>query len=153
MVFWHEFAAAEPEFAERIQRIFDAHIHKTMATLRRDGSPRISGTEATFKNGELWLGGGTKSLKVRDLLRDPRVAVHCAPLDAKMVEGDAKLSGRVVEETDDEVIARAFEARPDDATFLRLAIDEAVLTRVVDEVRLEVELWTPSGGLRVLAAA
>lgn len=153
MANWGEFAAAEPDFAERIQRVFDAHIHKTMATLRRDGSPRISGTEATFKNGELWLGGGTASLKVRDLQRDPRVAVHCAPLDAKMVEGDAKLSGRAIEETDDSVITRAFEARPDDATFLWLDIDEAVLTRVVDGVRLEVELWTPSDGLRVLVAA
>jgi hypothetical protein len=123
-----------------------------MATLRRDGSPRISGTEATFKNGELWLGGGTKSLKVRDLLRDPRVAVHSAPLDAKMVDGDAKLSGRVVEETDDAVITAAFEARPDGATFFRLDLDEAVLTRVVEGVRLEVELWTASGGLRTLIA-
>ena len=153
MASWGEFASAEPKFAGRIERVFEAHIHKTMATLRRDGSPRISGTEAVFREGELWLGGGTRSLKVRDLLRDPRVAVHSAPLDAKMVEGDAKLSGRVVEETDDAVIERAFEARPENATFFRLEIDEAVLTRVVDEVRLEVELWTPSGGLRVLTAA
>lgn len=153
MANWEAFAAAEPDFAERIQRVFDAHIHKTMATLRRDGAPRISGTEATFKNGELWLGGGTTSLKVRDLLRDPRVAIHSAPVDVKMIEGDAKLSGVAVEETDDAVIARAFEARPDNATFLRLDIHEAVLTRVVDGVRLEVELWTPADGLRTLVAA
>lgn len=153
MATWDEFAAREPGFAERIERIFDAHIHKTMATLRRDGSPRISGTEVTFKNGELWLGGGTASVKVRDLMRDPRVAVHCAPIDTKMVEGDAKLSGRAVLETDESVIDAAFAARSEDASFFRLDIDEAVLTRVVDAERLDVELWTASAGLRVLTAA
>ena len=30
-------------------RCFDAHKHKTLATLRKDGSPRISGTEVVFR--------------------------------------------------------------------------------------------------------
>jgi len=30
-----------PELAARAQRCFDAHGHKTIATLRLDGSPRI----------------------------------------------------------------------------------------------------------------
>jgi hypothetical protein len=152
MAAWHEIVAREPEFANRIQRLFDAHIHKTMATLRRDGAPRISGTEATFKNGELWLGGVTASMKVRDLLRAPRVAVHCAPLAAEMVEGDAKLSGRAVVEADESVLGQSFEQRPDVATFFRLDIDEVVLTRVVSN-QLDVELWRPADGLRTLSPA
>ncbi len=65
-----------PEFAARFLRLFEAGKHKTMATLRRDGSPRISGTETQFKQGELWLGSMTKAVKAADLLRDGRVAVH-----------------------------------------------------------------------------
>jgi hypothetical protein len=34
-----------PEFAERVRRLFDARKHKTIATLRSDGAPRISGIE------------------------------------------------------------------------------------------------------------
>ena len=152
MATWGEFAAAEPAFAERVQRIFDAHRHKTMATLRLDGSPRISGTEADFRDGDVWLGGGTASVKVRDLLRDPRVALHCAPLDPEMVEGDAKLSGRVIEVPVAD-LAESRDELPENATFFRVDIDEVVLTRVVDNARLEIELWRPGEGLRVLIGA
>lgn len=151
MVAWHEFAAAEPAFAERVRALFDAHIHKTMATLRRDGAPRISGTEADIRDGELWLGGGTASVKVRDLLRDGRVAIHSAPLDAQMVEGDAKLSGRAVEVPIAD-LNRPPDEIPEGATFFRVELDEVVLTRVADQ-RLILELWTPSGGLRELPTA
>ena len=53
MASWTEFSAAAPELAERVKKRFDAHKHKTMATLRKDGSPRISGTEVEFRDGEL----------------------------------------------------------------------------------------------------
>ncbi len=45
MASWQDVENAEPEFAARIRRIFDAHKHKTLATLRADGSPRLSGIE------------------------------------------------------------------------------------------------------------
>ncbi|MDH3306761.1 MAG: pyridoxamine 5-phosphate oxidase, partial [Acidimicrobiia bacterium] len=48
MVAWKDFKAAAPEFAERVRRLFDAGRHKTIATLRADGSPRISGIECEF---------------------------------------------------------------------------------------------------------
>jgi len=48
MTAWREFEAAEPEFARRVRAPFDAHKHKTIATLRADGSPRISGIETSF---------------------------------------------------------------------------------------------------------
>ena len=46
---WDEVARSAPELATAVQRLFDAHKHRTMATLRRDGSPRISGIEATSR--------------------------------------------------------------------------------------------------------
>ena len=65
-----------------------------LATLRRDGSPRISGIEVTFADGQLWLGMMPDSRKALDLQRDPRFALHSAPLDADLKDGDAKISGR-----------------------------------------------------------
>jgi hypothetical protein len=56
MAAWHEVEQAAPEFAQRIRAVFDAHRHKTIATLRADGSARISGIEAAFEDGELVFG-------------------------------------------------------------------------------------------------
>lgn len=56
MANWEEFARSEPEFAALIKAGFDSHKHKRMATLRKDGSPRISGVETTFADDQLWLG-------------------------------------------------------------------------------------------------
>ena len=56
MASWSEFEAAAPQLAARVRERLDAHAHKTIATLRSDGSPRISGTEARIADGELWIG-------------------------------------------------------------------------------------------------
>jgi Pyridoxamine 5'-phosphate oxidase len=78
-----------------------------MATLRRDGSPRISGTEVDFADGEVWFGSMPGAVKARDLQRDPRVAVHRATVDPKLADGDAKLAGTAEEITDEEGKAAA----------------------------------------------
>ena len=78
MTSWDEVEAAAPELAGRARAAFDAHKHKLLATLRRDGSPRISGIEATFADGELWLGMMPGSRKALDLRRDPRLPVLAA---------------------------------------------------------------------------
>src|SRR5207248_11650375 len=99
---WNDVRKAAPDLSAAVQRRFDAHIHKTLATLRADGSPRISGQEASFRDGELWLGMMPDSRKAQDLLRDPRLALHSATVDPDMAGGDAKLSGQAAEVTDEE---------------------------------------------------
>jgi Pyridoxamine 5'-phosphate oxidase len=84
MARWSEVTAAAPELAGKARALFDAHRHKTMATLRKDGSPRISGTEATFADGDLWLGAMHHSLKALDLRRDPRLALHSATAERQL---------------------------------------------------------------------
>ncbi|WP_279582144.1 pyridoxamine 5'-phosphate oxidase family protein [Fodinicola feengrottensis] len=76
MTAWRDVEAAEPEFARRVRALFDAHKHKTIATLRADGSPRISGIETVFEAGELGFGSMPKARKGADLRRDPRFALH-----------------------------------------------------------------------------
>ena len=101
MASWKDVEHAEPEFAARVQQIFDAHKHKTIATLRADGSPRISGIEVEFAEGELRFGSMPDARKGADLRRDPRFALHSATVDPPEGDpagwpGEAKIAGRAV---------------------------------------------------------
>jgi hypothetical protein len=98
---WSEVEAEAPELVALARRYLDANKHKVLATLRRDGSPRVSGTEVQFSHGELWLGSMPRALKARDLQRDPRFALHGGPADPDAGwDGDAKLAGLAEEVTD-----------------------------------------------------
>ncbi len=107
---WSVFEAAAPELAARVRARLDAHTHLTIATLRKDGSPRISGIEAQFLEGDLWFGSMPDAVKARDLQRDPRFALHSGTGDVSDWEGDAKVSGRAEEITDPERMKAIFEA-------------------------------------------
>src|SRR5215210_3401519 len=76
MATWKEFSDAAPELARAARELLDAHVHKTIATLRADGSPRISGIEAQVLMDDLWFGSMPGAVKARDLQRDPRFALH-----------------------------------------------------------------------------
>jgi hypothetical protein len=146
MTAWREFEQAAPEFAQRVRSLFDAHRHKTIATLRLDGSPRISGIEAAFEDGELVFGSMSDARKGADLRRDPRFALHSATVDpvegaeAKW-PGEAKISGQAV-------AAGPIGDGPDGDRFCA-DIVEVVHTHLNDEATaLVVEWWTPTRGLR-----
>ena len=137
---------AEPVFAERVRRRFGVGVNKAIATLRKDGSPRISATELEFEDGELTLGMMGGSLKLLDVRRDPRVAIHSPTVDAPTGDpewpGDAKMSGRLIE------VAKADDRFPG-AGFFRLDVEEVVLTSVDDAAQLLViESWHPGRGYR-----
>ena len=139
MASWTDFEAAAPELAARVRERLDAHVHKTLATLRSDGSPRISGTETQWRDGDLWIGSMWNAVKARDLQRDPRFALHSGSDDPDQWSGDAKLAG-IAEET----------TQPgDDSHTFRLDLRE-VSTVALDEERknLVIEVWTPDEGLR-----
>jgi hypothetical protein len=158
MATWQEVEAAVPDLAAAVRAVFDAHKHKVLATLRADGSPRVSGNELTFKDGEVWMGMMDRSVKALDLLRDPRLAVHSATVDAELTMGDAKLSGRAVEETDPETIRRfgsdsaeehdGAEA-PEAFHLFRVDVGEVSLVRIGDPAdHLVIEFWSPAAGYR-----
>lgn len=101
MASWGEVEVDAPEFAARVRDLFQARKHKTIATLRADGSPRISGIETSFDDGEVSFGSMPNSVKGHDIERDPRVALHSPSVDppdgdAGAWIGEAKLSGRAV---------------------------------------------------------
>jgi hypothetical protein len=146
MTAWQDVEKLEPEFAQRVRALFDAHRHKTIATMRADGAPRISGIEVAFEDGELVFGSMPNARKSADLRRDPRFALHSAtidPVDGAEAQwpGEAKISGRAV------AVGPVTEG-PDGDRF-RADISEVVHTHLNEKAtRLVIEWWTPAKGLR-----
>jgi hypothetical protein len=121
-----------------------------VATIRRDGTPRVSPVEPFVLDGELWLSMLLGSAKAKDLIRDPRVLVHSVVTGRDGAEGEFKVRGTVRGETDPGVQARyaaavadnlgwrpipgefhLFEVCVDDVTFIRYesATGDQFLTR------------------------
>ena len=145
MATWSEVEAAEPAFAARVRALLDAEKHKTIATLRADGGPRISGIEVEFADGELTFGSMPSARKGADLHRDPRFALHSgsvAPPEGKEAAwaGDAKVTGLAVPAGPVGEMA---------GELFRADVREVVLTRLnPTATALRIEWWTPEKGLR-----
>lgn len=146
MASWRDVEDAAPEFAARARRIFDAHKHKTIATLRADGSPRISGIEVEFAEGQLRFGSMPGARKGADLRRDPRLALHSATVDPPEGDpagwpGEAKIAGRAVPAGD-------LEGDTSGELF-RVDVGEVVVTCLNEAATLlVVESWHPDRGLQ-----
>jgi hypothetical protein len=147
---WGAIEQAEPEFAAQVRKLMDAGRHKTIATLRADGSPRISGIECEFTEGELCFGSMVGARKGADLERDPRFALHGPvfhPVEGREGEwpGEAKIAGSAIRvgpvDSEDDVDG------PEGEMF-RADITEVVVTSLdAGASRLVVASWTPDRGL------
>jgi hypothetical protein len=141
---WREFELQAPQLAVAIRARFDAALHAVLATLRADGSPRVTGLETHYRQRELWLAMMPDSRKADDLRRDPRFALHSAP-EVSMVDGDAKLNGRAFEVTDPAELARFVDglAQPPPASgigLFRTELTDASLARVVGD-EMVIDSW------------
>ena len=150
MATWQEIEKDVPEFAERVRAVFGAGTNKTIATLRADGSPRISGIECEFVDGDLRFGSMTGARKRADLNRDPRFALHgptVHPEEGKESEwpGEAKIAGRA--HASGPVTAEG-EAGPDGELFVADITEIAITGLNAEATKLVVESWTPDRGLR-----
>jgi hypothetical protein len=148
---WRQVEAEAPELAARARELFDAYKHKTLATIRRDGSPRISGTEIQFADGEIWFGSMWKAMKALDLERDSRFAIHSGSTDPPEWKGDAKIAGRIEEIMDSERKAAVWghESPPGEAHLFRADITELVITSIGGEPpdHLVIESWHEGRGV------
>jgi hypothetical protein len=143
MVSWQQVLDDVPEFAATVQARFEFRKHATMATLRKDGSPRISGTEVQFEGGQLRLGSMPGALKARDLRRDPRLALHSPTEDPPEASpsdwnGEAKITGLAVE--------LSVADKDDEPHSFQVDVTEVVFTRVHDDYLL-IQTWHPGRGL------
>jgi hypothetical protein len=145
---WRDVERAQPDFAARVRALFDAHRHKTIATLRADGSPRISGIEAAFEDGELVFGSMPNARKGTDLRRDPRFALHSAtvdPIDGSEAQwpGEAKIAGRAIAAGPITEGSGGDRFHADIADVVHTHLNELATMLVI-------EWWTPTHGLRTI---
>ncbi|WP_055567596.1 pyridoxamine 5'-phosphate oxidase family protein [Streptomyces atriruber] len=150
---WEAFTTAEPDLAATVEKRFGAFTHHVLATLRKDGSPRTTGLEVRFLNGELWLGMMPNSLKALDLRRDPRFALQANPgAGTEMAGGDVRIAGRAIEVRDPELRARYTDTvnppDPDEFHLFRAELTEVVRTYIEDGKYLAVQLWKPGSPLK-----
>jgi Pyridoxamine 5'-phosphate oxidase len=137
---WSEVESEAPELTALARGFFDAHVHKTIATLRRDGSPRISGIEMDFADGELTIGSMLNAVKALDLRRDPRFALHSGSDDPDDWKGDAKLAG-TMEEIDPPEGSKSHRFRAD--------ITELVVVRLGEPAdHIVIESWHAGRGVK-----
>ncbi|TDC88567.1 pyridoxamine 5-phosphate oxidase [Nonomuraea deserti] len=151
MASWQEFERQAPDLAGVARRLMEGCRHRVLATLRKDGSPRVSGIETSWRDGELWAGSMPRAVKAFDLRRDPRMAIHVASAEPDMEdpsawEGDVKLAGRAVEVTDAEVL-EAFELPDSDSHLFRIELTEVVWTRVEGD-EMVMDAWHEGAGVR-----
>jgi hypothetical protein len=149
MASWSELEAQAAELTALARQYLDFNKHKLLATLRRDGSPRISGTEINFAEGELWFGSMWGAVKARDLQRDPRFALHGGPVDPDAGwTGDAKLAGRVEEITDPERVRAINGEQVGRSHLFRADISELSVVRLGDpRDHLVIEAWHAGRGV------
>lgn len=159
MARWSEFEKEQPDFAARVRKLLDAGRHKTMATIRSDGSPRISGIECEIADGELRFGSMPAARKGADLRRDPRFALHGPtfhPVEGKEGEwpGETKIAGRAIPAgsvgaRDGVPDGETPDGETPDGEAFNADISEVVITHLNPEAtRLVVEWWTPGQGLQ-----
>lgn len=145
MATWDQFAANAADLAGEVRRCFGVGKHCTLATLRKDGSPRISGTEVEFSDGNVWLGSMPGAVKALDLRRDGRFALHSPSQDPPADDpttwaGEAKLAGRAIETSDASSVAAPHR--------FRLDLREVVFTHIA-EGELEVQFWHEGRGVEI----
>jgi hypothetical protein len=152
MARWTEIAEQAPDLVRRVEEALDAHKHKVLATLRADGSPRVSGSEVDRHDGDLYLGSMPSARKAADLQRDPRFALHSAPIDVDLAKvPDVKLAGTATEVTGDAVASYTAgrEVPPGPFHLFRLDVTEVVVTHVESD-ELVVESWHPGRGVETV---
>ncbi|TFB48972.1 pyridoxamine 5'-phosphate oxidase family protein [Cryobacterium tagatosivorans] len=145
MAAWTQVESEAPGFASRVRERFDSGTNKTMATVRTDGAPRISGTEVAFREGRITLGMMPGSVKLQDVRRDPRVAIHSPTIEPPAGKpsdwpGDAKIAGRLID-------IAPLESEPPGSSCFEVDVSEVVLTYVDgSNTRLVIEGWHDGRG-------
>jgi hypothetical protein len=147
MTTWAQFENEARDLAATVRARFEAAETHVLATLRKDGSPRVSGSEVQFTGQQLTFGSMLNAVKARDLQRDGRCAIHANPsADARDI-GDAKVAGTAIEVTGAAKDAYTGSEPAEDFHAFRLDLTEAVVTSVEGD-ELVVRVWHPGRGVQ-----
>ena len=99
---WSELTQRQPQLAELGRQRLLAPGVVLAATIRSDGTPRLSPVEPLVLDGTLWLSMMWQSRKAADLARDPRILVHSVVTSRDGGEGEFKVG-------DDVLVAQGFD--------------------------------------------
>jgi hypothetical protein len=150
---WSELADAQPRLAGLgRERLLDRGV-VLVATIRADGTPRLSPVEPFILNGALWLSMLWGSTKAADLQRDPRILVHSVITSRDGGEGEFKIRGRARAEHDVSIqrryaaaVAAALGWNPEPGRFHLFAVDIEQVTFIrYDDATGDqyVAMWPP----------
>jgi hypothetical protein len=93
---WADIERQDPDLANVMHDRLIAPGVLLVATVRSDGTPRISPVEPLVLDGDLWLSMMWQSRKAKDLLRDDRILVHSITTTKDGGEGEIKVRGTAV---------------------------------------------------------
>jgi hypothetical protein len=145
MATWDAFEQEASDLAAALKMRFQAAKTHVLATLREDGSPRVSGSEVDFRGPDLSFGSMLGARKAKDLQRDGRCAIHAHPHE----DGDAKVAGVAVEVSGPQKATYTTGSEPPGGFHaFRLDVTEAVLT-AVEGNELVVTRWRQGKGVKV----
>jgi len=143
---WNEFENSLPRLAYLGFESLNGKI-AYLATIKKDGSPRLHPVTPFIGNGMLFIFTEPSSPKIRDLHRDSRYALHCSvdrkegkPLIEFLVSGNVKII------SDNSVRAGAvkFAASPvltDDYVLFEFQIDNALVIEYDQAGKRTVQRW------------
>ncbi|WP_420644772.1 pyridoxamine 5'-phosphate oxidase family protein [Candidatus Leptofilum sp.] len=105
---WQLFSQENPQLAQFGEQRFASRV-AYLATIRKDGSPRVHPVTPIVGQGRLFLFMEPTSFKGHDLRRDGRYALHCAVEDANGGEGEFFINGQAIPIDDPAIRALAVE--------------------------------------------
>jgi Pyridoxamine 5'-phosphate oxidase len=93
---WEQFAEQQPGMAADGARLLEYFGQGLgfIATVRKDGGPRVHPCCPTLAGGRLWVFVVKTSPKLQDLMRDGRYALHTFPLPPQGQDEEFYVSGR-----------------------------------------------------------
>lgn len=153
---WDGFEGAAPELAALGRERFERDQLALVGTLRIDGSPRISPVAPYLVLGHLLLGMEWPTGKARDLLRDPRCAVHSVVSDPDGADGEFKLYGRALMVEDEAIVDGPYEAwwhgrHPGSYRVFSMDVGSAAFIGWdIEANQMRVMRWSPADGLSQL---
>lgn len=148
---WANLEDSQPRLAELgYRRLIEPGV-LLVATIRRDGSPRVSPVEPLIMDGDLWLSMMFGSAKARDLLRDDRILVHSIVTSRDGADGEFKVRGTARHETSPEInaayatrVASTLGWQPEPGHFHLFAVRvESVAYLRYDEGDQYLTMWPP----------
>lgn len=160
MVTWNDFAQGAPRIAEIFVRRHSATKKLCLlATIRSDGSPRISPMEPRLFEGQMVLVGMPDTAKFRDLDRDPRFCLHTATVDPSVGDGDVKLWGEARNLQDKDMHQRfatdlfqeiGMDLRGQEFDPFYVADITSASSLELEDDRLKITIWKPGEQARVV---